>query len=172
MNRKSLALAMLILLSGFKLWSQNQATITGQAYAEVISALSAYENTQMHFGKFSPEVGGGQIVMSPEGVRTVQGSIALGGGTAQPGRFIINGQADATFSIQLPVGSAELRHSTSNRTMTISNWVSDPPAGTGSGTLNGGNQTVSIGATLNVGSMEDNPVGIYTGTYSLTFAYN
>ncbi len=172
MNRKSLALAIVILLSGLKVWSQNQATVSGQAYAEVISALSAYENTQMHFGKFSPEVGGGQIVLTPDGVRTVQGSIVLGGGTAQSGRFIINGQADATYTIQLPVGSAELKHSTSNKTMTVRDWTSDPPAGTGSGTLSGGNQTVSIGATLVVGSMEDNPVGIYTGTYSLTFAYN
>lgn len=169
MNRKITAITLLLLLVALKGWSQS--SVTGQAYAEVIAALSAYENSQMNFGRFSPEVGGGQIVLSPEGARSVQGSIVLGGGTAQSGKFLITGQPDATFSIQLPTGPAVLVNS-SNNTMTIDNWVSNPPAGTGTGILSGGTETVSIGATLTVGSFEDNPVGIYTGTYSLTFAYN
>lgn len=169
MNRKLTAITLLLLVFAIKGWSQ--ASVNGQAYAEVIAALSAYENNQMNFGKFSPETGGGQIVLTPDGIRSAQGSVALGGGTAQAGKFIITGQPDATFTIQLPVGPAILQNS-SNNTMTIDNWVSDPPAGTGTGTLNGGTETVSIGATLNVGSFDENPVGIYTGTYSLTFAYN
>lgn len=169
MNRKLTAITLLLLVFAIKGWSQ--ASVNGQAYAEVIAALSAYENNQMNFGKFSPEVGGGQIVLTPDGIRSAQGSVALGGGIAQAGKFIITGQPDATFTIQLPVGPAILINS-SNNSMTIDNWVSDPPAGTGTGTLNGGTETVSIGATLSVGSFEDNPVGIYTGTYSLTFAYN
>lgn len=169
MNRKLTAITLLLLVLAIKGWSQ--ASVNGQAYAEVIAALSAYENNQMNFGKFSPETGGGQIVLTPDGIRSAQGSVALGGGTAQAGKFIITGQPDATFTIQLPVGPAILQNS-SNNTMTIDNWISDPPAGTGTGTLNGGTETVSIGATLNVGSFDENPVGIYTGTYSLTFAYN
>lgn len=169
MNRKITAIILLLLAVGLKGWSQS--SITGQAYAEVIAALSAYENNQLNFGRFSPEVGGGQIILTPDGSRSVQGSVILGGGTAQSGQFIITGQPDATFSIQLPSGPALLVNSSNNK-MTIDNWVSDPPAGTGTGTLNGGTETVSIGATLTVGSFEDNPVGIYTGTYSLTFAYN
>jgi hypothetical protein len=38
--------------------------------------------------------------------------------------------------------------------------------------LNGGSQEVKIGATLIVGSVNDNPKGIYTGTYFVTFSYN
>ncbi|WP_367328859.1 DUF4402 domain-containing protein [Lentimicrobium sp.] len=38
--------------------------------------------------------------------------------------------------------------------------------------LQQGQETVSIGATLQVGPIEDNPVGMYTGSFSLTFAYN
>jgi len=168
MNRKLTAIILLVLMVAIKGWSQS--SVNGQAYAEVIAALTAYENTQMNFGKFSPEVNGGQIVLTPDGVRTAQGSVILGGGTAQSGKFIITGQPDATYSIQLPVGPALLTNGSSN--MIIDNWVSNPPAGTGTGTLDGGTETVSIGATLNVGSLEQNPVGIYTGTYTLTFAYN
>lgn len=169
MIRKLTALSLLLLLLVLKV--QAQATINGQAYAEVIAALTAFENNQMSFGKFSPEIAGGQIVLTPEGARLVEGSVILGGGIAQPGKFIITGQPDATYSIQLPTGPALLANS-SNNTMIVDNWVSNPPAGNGTGILAGGSETVSIGATLTIGSLDDNPVGIYTGTYSLTFAYN
>jgi len=38
--------------------------------------------------------------------------------------------------------------------------------------LENGAQTVYVGATLKVGSLIDNPVGIYTGTYTITFDFN
>jgi hypothetical protein len=170
MNRKIIAMAVILMFFTFKGWAQ--ATVSGQAYAEVIAALTAFENNQMSFGKFSPEVSGGQIILTTDGVRIAQGSVILGGGIAQAGKFIITGQPDASYTIQLPVGPALLVNNGSNNTMTVDNWVSDPPAGTGTGTLNGGTETVSIGATITVGSLAQNPVGIYTGTYSLTFAYN
>ena len=55
--------------------------------------------------------------------------------------------------------------------MVIDNWVSVPVAGTGTGKLQNGFQTVFVGATLNVGSLKDNPVGIYTGSYNITFDF-
>jgi hypothetical protein len=162
--------ATILLLFTIKGWTQ--ASVTAQAFAEVIAALTATETSQMNFGRFSPEVNGGQIVLSPAGVRTTQGSVILSGGAAQPGIFTITGAPDATYSIQLPEGPAYLVHQGSNKTMVVSEWVSDPPAGNGTGTLSGGQEIVSIGGTLVVGSIEDNPVGMYTGTFSLTFAYN
>ena len=161
---------LLLLLFSVKVWSQ--ASVSAQAYAEVIAALTATETSQMNFGKFSPEVQGGQIVLAPSGERNAMGSVILGGGNAQPGIFTITGEPEATFSIQLPQGPAYLTHQGSNNTMQVSNWQSNPPSRTGSGTLAEGYQNVSIGATLMVGSMQDNPVGLYTGTFSLTFAYN
>lgn len=170
MTRKLTALSLLLLV--FVLKVQAQATVNGQAYAEVIAALTASENNQMSFGKFSPETGGGQIVLTPEGLRMAVGDVILGGGTAQSGKFIINGEPNASYTIQLPTSPALLKHSGSNKTMVVDNWVSDPPSDTGASVLTGGTETVSIGATLIIGSSESNPVGIYTGTYSLTFAYN
>ena len=162
--------ALFFLLFTIKGWTQ--ASVTAQAFAEVIAALTATETSQMNFGRFSPEVNGGQIVLSPSGVRTTQGSVVLSGGAAQPGVFTITGAPEAAFSIQLPDGPAYLVHHGSNKTMKVDDWTSDPPAGTGAGTLNGGQEIVSIGASLVVSSIEDNPVGMYSGTFSLTFAYN
>ena len=52
--------------------------------------------------------------------------------------------------------------------MTVTNWISTQQQGIGSGILTGGNQEVKVGATLIIGTMNDNPVGIYTGTYLIT----
>ena len=150
----------------------SQASVTAQAFAEVISALTATETSQLNFGKFSPEVHGGKVIVTPEGTRTTLGSVILSGGVANSGIFYITGAPDAAFSIQLPTGPAILTHQNSSKTMIVSNWMSYPKAGNGTGTLANGQQFVYLGATLNVGSMIDNPVGLYSGAFTLTFAYN
>ena len=164
-----LTTALFVLLLSGRVWSQ--ASVTAQAFAEVIAALTATETAQMNFGRFSPEVQGGQVVLSPEGARLVQGSVILSGGLAQAGSFTITGAPNATFSIQLPDGPATLTQQGSNKTMLVDDWIADPPSRE-PGTLAEGYQIVRLGATLMVGSLEDNPAGIYAGTFSLTFAYN
>lgn len=165
-------LLILLVFVTFSTRAFSQSSVTAQAFAEVISALTATETSQLNFGKFSPEVHGGQVVVTPEGVRSTSGSVILSGGIAQSGVFYITGAPDAAFSIQLPSGPAVLVHQNSSKTMMVSNWVSYPQAGTGTGILSNGQQFVYIGATLNVGSMLDNPVGLYSGAFNLTFAYN
>ena len=150
----------------------SQASVSAQAFAEVISALTATETSQLNFGKFSPEVQGGQVIVTPDGIRTTNGSVILSGGMANSGIFHITGAPDAAFSIQLPNGPIALVHQNSSKTMMVSNWVSYPQAGNGTGVLVNGQQFVHLGATLNVGSILDNPVGLYSGEFNLTFAYN
>ena len=151
---------------------QAQSNITAQVFAEVISALTATETSQLNFGRFSPEVQGGQVIITPDGIRTASGSVILSGGMSNSGIFYLTGAPDATFSIQLPDIPAILTHQNSTKTMLVSDWTSSPHSGTGTGVLANGEQFVSLGATLQVGSIVDNPVGLYSGTYNLTFAYN
>ncbi len=168
--QKALILICLSLL--LSITARSQSTITAQAFAEVIAALTATETAQLNFGRFSPEVQGGQVIVTPSGVRSTTGSVVLGGGASSSGKFYITGAPDATFSIQLPTEPSYLLHQNSNKTMVVSNWSSVPAAGEGTGILVNGEQYVNIGATLMVGSLIDNPVGMYAGTYELTFAYN
>jgi hypothetical protein len=163
---------LLFVILSFSSKAFSQATVTAQAFAEVISALTATETSQLNFGKFSPEVHGGQVIVTPDGIRSTIGSVLLSGGTANSGIFYITGAPEAAFSIQLPNGPAVLVHQNSNKTMIVSNWVSYPQSGNGTGVLANGQQFVYLGATLNVGSMLDNPVGLYSGAFNLTFAYN
>ena len=150
----------------------SQASVTATAFAEVISALTATETSQLNFGRFSPEVQGGKVIVTPDGIRTTNGSVILSGGMVNSGIFYITGAPEAAFSIQLPNGPAILTHNISSKTMIIDNWISFPQAGKGTGILANGEQFVYLGATLNVGSMLDNPAGLYSGAFNLTFAYN
>jgi len=147
-------------------------TVTATATAEVIEALSTTETSKLNFGRFSPETQGGKIILTPDGVITTLGTVVLGGGTHNPASFYITGQYEATFSITLPTGPEMLTNEQNDKTMLVSEWQSYPPPGIGVGKLLGGSMTVKVGASLSVGDMNANPVGIYAGTYAVTFAYN
>jgi len=172
---KSSILFFLVLALFFGITAQKakaQAIVTAQAVAEVIEALTARETSQLNFGKFTPEVQGGLITVSPDGTRSKSGSVILGGAFSNSGIFHVTGAPRATFTIQLP-SSVVLSHPNPGKTMLVNNWISTPQQGTGMGLLaDNGEQYIYIGATLQVGSILANPVGIYTGTYNLTFAYN
>jgi len=165
-------IGILILLLPASYGVKAQASVTAQAFAEVIAALTATETAELNFGRFSPETDGGKVVLTPDGVRTTRGSVVLGGGSHNSASFYITGEYDSTFSITLPSAPAILTNTLNAKTMNVSDWTSYPAPGIGVGKLEGGAMTVRVGAVLNVGDMTANPVGIYAGTYAITFSYN
>lgn len=148
------------------------ASATGHVTAEVISAYSASETSQLNFGRFSPGPQGGEIILTPESTVSVMGSVLAGAGLHNAASFYVSGDVDATFSITLPAAPVVLTHTTKARTMVVIDWVSVPSPGIGTGMLQNGFQVVYVGATLKVGTIIDNPVGVYTGTYNITFDFN
>lgn len=172
-KRVILLIFSIALLSGILFTkAKAQASLSAHATAEVIQALTATETAELNFGRFSPETAGGEVKLTTQGVRTSSGTVALSGGTHNAASFYITGQYDATVSITLPAGPAILINPISAKTMQVYNWESTPAAGLGVGVLNNGWLAVNVGATLKVGNIIDNPVGIYTGTYAITFSYN
>lgn len=148
------------------------ASATGHVIAEIIPVFSASETSQMNFGRFSPGPQGGVIILTPQSTVSVLGSVYKGAGSANAASFYVSGDADAAFSITLPSGPVILTHTASAKTMIIEDWYSDPPPGIGTGMLQDGFQVVFVGATLKIGTLHDNPVGIYTGSYTITFDFN
>lgn len=167
-------LFLLVVIVGSRLQAQSpmQASVTGHIFAEVVPAFSAVETSQMNFGRFSPGPYGGQILLTPQGTVSVMGSVAKGSGLHNAASFYLTGDSYTSFSITLPKSPATLTNTTNAKTMTVSNWRSVPSPGPGAGTLKDGFQTVYVGATLEVGLLSDNPVGIYTGSYTVTFDFN
>jgi hypothetical protein len=150
----------------------SSVSATGHVIAEVIPVFTASETTQLNFGKFSPGPEGGKIILTPESTVSILGSVYKGPGAHNAASFYVSGDVDAAYSITLPDSPVILTHMNSARTMIVEDWVSSPAPGPASGMLNGGFQVVFIGATLSVGNLYDNPVGVYTGTYTVTFDFN
>ena len=164
--------SLLILLAFSATEAFAQVSATGHVIAEIIPVFTATETSQLNFGRFSPGPQGGKIILSPQGSVSVLGSIYKGSGMHNPASFYVTGDQDASFSITLPESPVILSHTTSSKTMTIDNWVSIPAPGAGTGSLQNGSRIIYVGATLNVGTLYDNPVGIYTGTYEISFDFN
>lgn len=148
------------------------ATVTGNIFAEIIPVFSAKETSQMSFGKFSPGPQGGQIILTPANSLFVRGSVFKCLGSYNAASFFVTGDIDAAFAISLPTEPVVLKHISSSKTIKVTNWMSIPEPGIGSGLLQNGSQTVTVGAILKLGPYDDNPVGIYRGIYSITFDFN
>jgi hypothetical protein len=170
--RKSLSLALLLFAPASVLFAQLNVVTTGSVTAEVISVFSAIETAQLNFGKFSPGPMGGEIILNPQGSISVTGSVLAGTGVHNPASFYITGEVDVAYSITLPVNPVVLTHISNAKTMLIDSWNSIPAPGIGTGMMQNGFQIVYVGATLRVGSLGDNPVGIYRGSYEITFGFN
>jgi len=164
---------MLLQLTGKVALSQSpsQVSATGQVLAEIVPVFSASEASPLNFGAFSPGPQGGKIILTPQGTISVLGSVYKTPGPFNAGSFLISGDADAAYSIRLPSTPVVLRNLLSSKTMVIESWMSNPAEGLGNGMLRDGFQVVNVGATLKVGTIEDNPVGVYTGSYSITFDF-
>lgn len=177
MNRLNICIPSLICLlfiTGGKAYSQTMppATATGHITAEVISVFTASETAQMNFGRFSPGPQGGEIILTPESTISTLGTIYKGPGNHNAASFYVTGDIDASYTITLPSGPVVITNITNAKTMRIENWMSVPSPGIGTGKLQDGFQIVYVGATLKVGTITDNPVGLYTGTYTITFDFN
>jgi len=177
MNRliiKSISLVCLLIASAIRAEAQTpmSATVTSHITAEVISTLSAIETSQLSFGRFSPGPQGGKLILTPESAIAVMGSVWSGSGTHSAASFYITGDPGAAYTISLPSEPVTINHIGSPKTMTVDEWRSVPGAEPGAGMLENGHQIVYIGATLNVGTLNDNPTGVYTGTYTVTFDFN
>jgi hypothetical protein len=144
---------------------------TGHVIAEIIPVFSAREASQLNFGRFAPGPEGGKIILTPQNTISVLGTVFKGPGPFNAASFYVSGDADAAYSISLPKDPVVLQHTSDAKIMLIENWMSTPSQGIGTGMLKDGFQIVYVGATLNVGTLNDNPVGIYTGSYTITFDF-
>lgn len=161
-------LSVLIIWFVGSVYTPTQAAVTtATVTANVISSIGITTQSGLSFGDISASGTAGTIVMSPDGTRTTTGGTTFNSAVAgNPATFDIQGSANATYSISLPA-SILLTDATSN-SMVVDNFTSSP---TPTGVLdNSGQQTLLVGATLNVGSNQ--AFGSYSGVMSVTVVYN
>lgn len=108
----------------------------------------------------------GTVVLAPGGSRTAYNGVSLGAfNGGNPARFAVTGALSALYGITLP-GSVTLTAPTGG-SLTVTDFTSSAGA---SGQLDAsGQQTLNVGATLNVAANQ--PQGSYSGTFSVTTFY-
>lgn len=119
------------------------------------------------FGKFVAGTGGTVTVSVSGGRSASAGVVLVPSGTGATAQFSVTGDPSRTYALSLPANGAVLMTSGAS-SMAVNNFTGSPAL---SGQLSGGGtQTVSVGATLSVGS--DQPHGSYSGTFDVTVNYN
>ncbi len=146
------------------------ATATAPASATIVAPLTISKTVDMNFGNIAVSASNpGTVVLPNAGVRTATGGVTLPAttGTVTAASFSVTGEGVYTYAITLPT-TATLTSGVSN-TMTLSSFTSTP---SGTGTLNAGAQTITVGATLTVGAGQT--AGTYTNATAVpvTVVYN
>ncbi len=159
-----------IILSGFSVSSYAQATATASSSATIVTPIAISKTVDMNFGNVAVSAStAGTVVLAPAGTRTATGGVTLPvtSGTVAAASFNVTGEGVYTYSITLP--SSSLTIASGSNSMTVNTFTSSPSA---TGTLTAGSQTLTVGATLNVGAAQ--PSGTYTSAspFSVTVNYN
>jgi hypothetical protein len=137
------------------------------AAATIIELISITQQGDLFFGNIAASAAGGTVVIASDGVTAPAyvGVIAPDGneGTRQAASFLVEGMALATYDITLP-GSITINDGSNS--MTVDNFTTNSTE-----TLDGsGDETILVGATLNVGT--DQPAGTYQGNFTVSVIYN
>ena len=123
----------------------------------------------MNFGNVAVNASTGTVILTPAGARSATGGVTFipaSPGTVTAASFTVTGLAGLTYSITIPT-TLTITDGTNN--MTVNNFTSSP---TPTGTLTGGSETLTVGATLQVGANQ--VAGVYTTTtpFDVTVNYN
>jgi spore coat protein U-like protein len=154
--------------------SAQEGTATANASATIINPIAIAKTTDLNFGKLAVGSVGGNVTVSTTNAVTINGAgstvVQPLGNTGNPTAavFAVSGEASFTYAVTLPADGTVSISDGASHTMAVSGFTSNPAS---SGTLSGaGADTLKVGATLAVGNNQT--PGTYTGTFSVTVAYN
>lgn len=147
------------------------AQASANATATIVKAISIDKVKDLQFGKIIAAPTAGQVAIQTNGSRTIAaGNVVLfnQGSDHQAASFKTMGTPGAGYSLVLPAdGSVSLTRTGGTETMTIEGFVHSANRTLDAST---GEETFNVGATLNVGANQ--APGQYTGTFTVTAAYN
>lgn len=165
---------LLIIMALFSINAFSQATAS--ASATIINPIAIAKTVDMDFGNVAVDATPGTVILDPAGTRTPGGGCTLPAitGTVTAATFNVTGEAGYTYAITLPAGVTTISNPGNTASMTVDTWTSSP---TPTGTLTGGAETLTVGATLHVAGSQtpdtyssSNPGG--SGDFTVTVNYN
>jgi Domain of unknown function (DUF4402) len=148
------------------------ATATATASATIILPIAIAKTGDLVFGKLAVGATGGTVAVSAADAVTIAGTNhtitqpASDTGSPAAAAFTVTGEPNMTYAITLPADGTITLTSGGN-SMAVNGFTSSLGA---TGTLTGGTQALKVGATLSVADSQAS--GSYTGSFSVTVAYN
>ena len=143
---------------------------TANATATIVQAVSITKNADLNFGKIIADpTEEGKVAIQTDGTRTIAaGNVVLFNTESnhQAASFKASGSAGRTYSLSFPA-SATLTREGGSETMTVEGFVHNATGRLDDAT---GEETFNVGGTLKVGANQ--APGQYTGTFTVTAAYN
>ena len=165
-NKMFVVVLLLVGSASVKAQSTAQATAT----ATIVTPISISKTADMSFGNLAVDaVTGGSVELAPDGSRLATGNVSLPAttGTVSAAAFTVTGNAGYTYAITLPA-NVVLMHSGTFESMMADTFTSTP---SGTGTLTGGTENITVGATLWVAAGQLD--GVYTSSdFDVTVNYN
>ena len=133
----------------------------------IVSPLQITKTADLSFGKLVAGSQNGSVSIGVNNVRTARGGVQLisSAENSNSAGFDIVGYPNATFTISMP---SQVVISQGIHNMKVENFVSS--IGNTSTLDTRGIAALKVGATLNVNANQ--PIGIYTGAFDVTVAYN
>lgn len=170
----SVAAALLAVGVAAPAFAQSSASTTGSGSVTVIRPITVTKNQDLRFGTVvRPATGAGTAVVSTANARTVTGGVVglTSGDTPQAAQFTIDGEGGQSVSVTIPATFAIANGVDSLTVTTSNNLTGSAAAQTLSNTLGAAGALVfRVGGSIPVASTS--ATGLYTGTFSVTAAYN
>lgn len=172
MKKDLLLLLAVVAMVGITGSAMAQTSATANASATISVPISITKSADLSFGTLSGGATSGTCVIATDGTRSKTGGVTLLGSTGQNAVYSVAGLVGQGFTITLPSSAVNISDGT--HTMSIDNFVArigeETTDGTSSTIPAAGSAAVKVGATLNVAANQAN--GYYTGTFSVSVAYN
>jgi len=169
--KKLLALAVVILGFTAVSFGQLNTVADATATATILGPLTLTAQSALAFGALSPTGTAGTVIIDANGGARAGSNVTLSTIIPNaPANFKVFGAFNATYAITLPAdNTVTIGNGVPADNMKVNSFKWSKPAL--NSTLDAtGNDVFKVGATLVVAANQ--PVGSYTGTYSVTVNYN
>lgn len=168
------ALALVALGAAAPAMAQSSQSATGNGSITVIRPVGVTKTADLKFGTVvRPGSGSGTVAISAAGARSVTGGVVgLNSGDApQAAEFTVAGEGGQSVSVSIPA-TFIMANGVENLTVTTSNNLSGAAAAQAlSGSLgSAGSLNVRVGGSTAVPATA--ATGVYTGTFTVSAAYN
>ncbi len=175
MKNSKLLIALAIIFIGFASQATAQSSATATSSATIVTPIAITKTVDMNFGNVAVTSQSGTVVLpaaSGTPTRSTTGGVTLPviTGTVTAAEFEVSGQLSYTYGITLPSDDLLIKKSGSTETMIVNAFVHNAGA---EGALDAsGDQTIHVGATLNVSAEQAAGTYISETPFTVTVNYN